>query len=153
MTVKNGKLYSQLIPQVQNLFTERKEGEPYFLSMKAADENTDQAEKKPGEITEISLADSSTGKVKLYLSQDSLKVALEKTDLVSEALAFECEVKTDSPLKKIEVFVDKAILELFINDGEQVCTRRFYLPEAVLRPVPENADGWSFEVKGMRSIW
>ncbi len=153
LTVKNQKLYSQVIPQVQNLFIERKEGEPYFLSMKASEEITDQAEKKTGEVTEISLADSPTGKIKLYLSSDSLRVALEKTDTVSEALAFECEVKADSPLKKIEAYVDKAILELFINDGEQVCTRRFYLPEAALRPVPENADGWSFEIKGMRSIW
>lgn len=42
---------------------------------------------------------------------------------------------------------------LFINDGEQACTRRFYLPKAVLRPVEEKTGAWSIDIKGMRSIW
>jgi sucrose-6-phosphate hydrolase SacC (GH32 family) len=34
LAVKNGKLYSQVIPQIQELFTEKAENGPYFLSMR-----------------------------------------------------------------------------------------------------------------------
>ena len=38
LAVKNGKLYSQVIPQIQELFTEKAENGPYFLSMRKTKE-------------------------------------------------------------------------------------------------------------------
>ena len=72
---------------------------------------------------------------------------------MDQALPFVCQIQTDHPVEEITAYVDKAIIELFINDGEQACTRRFYLPKAVLRPVEEKTGAWSIDIKGMRSIW
>ena len=88
-------------------------------------------------------------------NRNGLKLTLEKedTDAKDQALPFVCQIQTDQPVEEITAYVDKAIIELFINDGEQACTRRFYLPKAVLRPVEEKTGAWSIDIKGMRSIW
>lgn len=147
LAVKNGKLYSQVIPQIQELFTEKAENGPYFLSMRKT--------KEIKESTVLSLAGSPAGKVNLYIGETALKLTLEKedTDAKEQALPFVCQIQTDHPVEEITAYVDKAIIELFINDGEQACTRRFYLPKAVLRPVEEKTGAWSIDIKGMRSIW
>lgn len=107
------------------------------------------------ESTVLSLAGSPAGKVNLYIGETALKLTLEKedTDAKDQALPFVCQIQTDQPVEEITAYVDKAIIELFINDGEQACTRRFYLPKAVLRPVEEKTGAWSIDIKGMRSIW
>lgn len=147
LAVKNGKLYSQVIPQIQELFTEKAEKGPYFLSMRKT--------KEIKESTVLSLAESPAGKVNLYIGETALKLTLEKedADAKEQALPFVCQIQTDHPVEEITAYVDKAIIELFINGGEQACTRRFYLPKAVLRPVAENTGAWSIDIKGMRSIW
>ena len=107
------------------------------------------------ESTVLSLAGSPAGKVNLYIGETALKLTLEKedADAKEQALPFVCQIQTDQPVEEITAYVDKAIIELFINDGEQACTRRFYLPKAVLRPVEEKTGAWSIDIKGMRSIW
>lgn len=147
LAVKNGKLYSQVIPQIQELFTEKAENGPYFLSMRKT--------KEIKESTVLSLAGSLAGKVNLYIGETALKLTLEKedADAKEQALPFVCQIQTDHPVEEITAYVDKAIIELFINGGEQACTRRFYLPKAVLRPVAEKTGAWSIDIKGMRSIW
>ena len=154
LAVKNGKLYSQVIPQIQELFTEKAENGPYFLSMRKT--------KEIKESTVLSLAGSLAGKVNLYIGETALKLTLwfdgaskekEDADAKEQALPFVCQIQTDHPVEEITAYVDKAIIELFINGGEQACTRRFYLPKAVLRPVAEKTGAWSIDIKGMRSIW
>ena len=99
------------------------------------------------ESTVLSLAGSPAGKVNLYIGETALKLTLEKedTDAKDQALPFVCQIQTDQPVEEITAYVDKAIIELFINDGE--------LPKAVLRPVEEKTGAWSIDIKGMRSIW
>ena len=114
--------------------------------------------KKTKEVNEssvLSLAASPAGTVKLYIGATALKLTLEKEDedAKEQALPFVCQIQTDHPVEEITAYVDKAIIELFINGGEQACTRRFYLPKAVLKPVAENTGAWSIDIKGMRSIW
>lgn len=51
LAVKNGKLYSQVIPQIQELFTEKAEKGPYFLSMKKDKRNKGKYSSFSGWIT------------------------------------------------------------------------------------------------------
>ena len=49
--------------------------------------------------------------------------------------------------------MDRAIVEIYINHGGQVCTKRFYMDQAALSPKLLKGEFRIKEHKGMESIW
>lgn len=66
-----------------------------------------------------------------------------------------CQFALAEPVTDLTVYVDRSLVEIYINRGMYTCTRRFYLEQAVYAVrnlILENGGGLA-RLFGLRSIW
>ena len=70
-----------------------------------------------------------------------------------ECLPFVWDYKLDEIIKTIEIYVDQALIEIYFNEGKEVCSRRFYMKNACLKPELYEKNKWKVEYRSVSSIW
>lgn len=66
-----------------------------------------------------------------------------------------CRFALAGPVTDLLIYVDRSLVELYINRGMYACTRRFYLPQAVyaVRNLILETGGGRVRLFSLRSIW
>lgn len=124
LCLRENRLCSLPCPEIRNLFAQRSCPGPYFLRLLI---NT-------SADASLTLADSPYGQLSCSICGQQITLRLHQIDKDCRTIPFSCSFHTHSPVRLLEFFVDRALIELFINNGEQVCTKRFYLNQACLVP-------------------
>lgn len=146
LSVKHGRIYATAASEVRTLLSEYQNQGPYYLCL----ERGDQAE----ETLEVILAQSDHAVFGLQVQEGNVKLYLEGKEEASDfGLPFVCSFTAQKNVEKLEVYVDKAIAEVFVNDGEDLCTRRFYMKGAQLEPLRVQGKGWIETTNQIASIW
>lgn len=126
LSIKNGQLLTSVCPEITSLFSPRQTSGPYYLKLKGTRSDCD---------TELLLVSGNGCRVALRIHGTSVSLELSGDNHRSWFLPFRCTFSALSPVDCLEVFVDRSLIELFINDGQQVCTKRYYISDARLEPV------------------
>lgn len=126
LSIKNGQLLTSVCPEITSLFSPRQTSGPYYLKLKGTRSDCD---------TELFLVSGNGCRVALRIHGTSVNLELSGDNHRSWFLPFRCTFSALSPVDCLEVFVDRSLIELFINDGQQVCTKRYYISDARLEPV------------------
>ena len=144
LSIKGGKLAGTVISEIRSLMCEAAEPGPFYLHL--------ESETAEG-MAELLLAEGPSASLCLRIEKGEVQLILKEKAGRKQDGEFACAFVADSPVKTVEAYVDCALVELYINAGAQVCTRRFYMDQAVLRPVLKNGNFQLIEYKGIRSIW
>lgn len=154
LTIEENKLYIKPVKEIYDLFHEEiaftaKEnilienikGNSYYakIELEADDE------------FEIILGEDKNKRISLNREGKEVEIKMKGTK--SESVHFVSEIKA---IKKIEIFVDRRVVEVFINDGEAAGTKLFYNINydgsfKTKFKNPENVN--KIQVYTMKSIW
>lgn len=108
-----GRLEGEAIPYARKEYGYEAltDGE-YHMALKAAD----------GLEGSFVLAQSDSRKVRLEIAGRRITLNTgNESDL--------CTFETDEVVVELEIYVDRALVELFVNGGRYTCTRRYFMPE------------------------
>ena len=98
------------------------------------------------------LARGRKGRIELTLHGDGKRVVIGTKGTASEHIAFETEVDS---VRNLEIFVDRRVVEVFVNDGERAGAKLFYSGSRsgcfVSRFLDEGAVHMT--VRAMKGIW
>ena len=124
LSVRNGRLYQKPAEEIyrlrgekicdaaaQNLAFEKVEGNCYYARIDLT-EDTD---------FRLLLGRSEAGEIQL--EREGVQVRIRTKGVRSENVQFVTEVEQ---LQKAEIFVDRRLIEVYLNDGEAVGTKLFY---------------------------
>lgn len=103
--------------------------------------------------TDFSILLGKEGEKTIYLKNDSEGVRMETYGVKTEGIKFQADV---TEVKELELFVDRRLVEVYINDGEAVGTKIFYHSDKNGCFILDGADMQAVsyaEVYTMRSIW
>lgn len=144
LSIKHGRIYATVVPEIKALLEEYRNSGPYYLCLEKSGEGT----------MDLILAQSEQAVLEVQVHGKNVELYLkEKKNATDFGLPFACSFAAHSEVTKLEIYVDRAIAELYVNDGEDVCSRRFYMKEAHLEPVVQQGTGWTASIKQIASIW
>lgn len=127
LTIKDGKLYQNPVSAITDL---RQSAEP--LNDKATTNNTYELEITVADLQEAELllfADQNGKGLQIKIDTKKGQVRLDRSQ-VGEPYALDFGTSRTCPIPrqacKARIFIDKSIIEIFINDGEKVLTSRVF---------------------------
>ena len=145
LSICQGRLIGRVIPEIECLMTENAENGPYYLALEAEKGET------AGEL-ELLLADSPEESLVLTVCRNKACLRLEEKAQEGNK-GFTCAFALLEEPSQLEIYMDRAIVEIYINHGVQVCTKRFYMDQAALSPKLLKGEFRIKVHKGMKSIW
>lgn len=122
--LKNGRLYRRPIREIY-----QQKGECYCnlpgqdVSLKHLNHNSYYAKLTFRERTDFDILLGKSEKGEIRLAGCGQKIQIVTTGVKSHFVHFVTEVET---LETVEIFVDRRLVEVFVNDGEQAGTKLFY---------------------------
>lgn len=152
LSVKNGCLYAEVIHEIKTLFYEFTGPGPYWIKL----ERQEFKERNPLMLV---LAESNDSRLYFRENEGHVCLELENKELKKdnqyqeECLPFVWDYKLDEIIKTIEIYVDQALIEIYFNEGKEVCSRRFYIKNACLKPELYEKNKWKVEYRSVSSIW
>lgn len=155
LSVKNGRIYAAAPPELELLLSEYSKPGPYYLRLeKKVSENGAGAANADEEMLEVILVQSGQEILSLQVKGSDIRLCQKAKSKETECrIPFECRFGAHTEVKTLELYIDRAIAELFVNNGEDLCTRRFYMKDAYLEPVIVRGEGWTDYRKQIASIW
>lgn len=142
--VRDGQLISAPCQEVKTLFADPQAPGPYYLGLEQPERETE------GKIV---LAGSEKASLSLMIHGREICLSLKSQEGIQGTLPFTCSFSVSNQIESLEVYVDQALVELYVNGGEAVCTRRFYMENAVLTPGLQQSSFRRVIHKTITSIW
>ena len=150
LSVENGCLKSEVIPQIKNLFQEFTDPGPYWMKLERLEDDD-------SEGIDLILACSRQSVLRLSEKEGEVCLRLEKIqenrDDEYTDLQFTWIYQEKERIDTMEIYVDQALVEIYFNGGKEVCSKRFYISEACLKPIFTEQSQWRSEHKRIKSIW
>lgn len=154
LTVKNGKLYKKPIREVYSLISDcmcKVKGQN--LSLKNLNENCYYTKITFSEETDFHILLGKTENSSITFIRNGKEMELKTEGVASHYVKFDTQIEK---LKTVEIFADRRLIEVYLNDGEEAGTKLFY---------HDNRDGVfqakfadensveQIEIYKMKSIW
>ncbi len=124
MHIRNNKLYLTPIEEIQSLKAgDLYQGHGENVCLKGICPNTYKADLEFEENISFSIQLGGNEERKIMLIHDEKGLRLETTGVKSESVMFPAGIEQ---VEKLEIFVDRRTVEIYVNDGEAAGTKLFY---------------------------
>lgn len=151
--IKNNRLYMTPVSEIYSL-----KGEQIYKGEKPAvlgdiQGNSYYASVKFSKDTDFTILLGEDGDKRIILQKEGEKTSIRTTNVKSEGIDFRADV---GEVKELEIFVDRRVVEIYINRGEAVGTKVFYNSSkkgCFTMTAREEAAVEMVEVTQMQSIW
>lgn len=144
LNIRENRLVSLPCHEIQDLFTEMVQPGPYYLKL-TRDLSSPESE--------VLLAKGDGSKLGLRVTDSNIEICLLCPEKSSDTISFTCRFSTVRPIETIDIYMDRAMLELYVNEGELSCSRRFYMKNPILQPEIIRSSCRTMNLKRIRSIW
>lgn len=152
LSLEEGCLKAEVIPQIKKLFDEFIEPGPYWTRL----------ERQGDEIFEeidLILAYSEQSALHLWVKRENVSLKLERIqtanreNILNADIPFSWEYQGHELINDMEIYVDRALVEIYFNGGKEICSKRFYISDVCLKPVFQIKNRWKTEIKRVKSVW
>lgn len=152
--IKDGRLFMNPVEEIYSLKDEMLyKGEQEAVCLEHIDGNSYYASIEFKQNTEFSILLGKDGERAIYLKNDTSGMRIQTVGVKSETIRFVADV---TQVNKLEIFVDRRLVEVYVNDGEAVGTKIFYHSDNDGCFVMDQIDSDAIdhvEVYTMKAVW